>query len=195
MTNEPAPRYSLMLERAIRWAAQFHRNQNRKASDVPYITHPAAVATILQRYGFDDDAMLAAALLHDVVEDTECTLEEIAEAFPEAVTQYVTALSEEKEDATGHKRPWLDRKRDHMAVIANSGWQVRAIVLADKLHNLTSMRYDQLQGEELWSRFSTSREQLLWYHREMVAAAAKDDERLQELVAACQGLIEELETE
>ena len=71
-----------LVERAMRFAAKAHRHHHRKGSDLPYITHPAGAAMLLLKAGIDDDEILAAALLHDVVEDTEHTLEMLAADFP-----------------------------------------------------------------------------------------------------------------
>ncbi len=98
--------FSPLVERALRIAARAHHGQNRKQTDCPYIAHPAAVALILQRAGFDDDAILAAAVLHDVVEDTDYSAEQLAADFPQPVPEYVAALTERKFDAAGEKRPW-----------------------------------------------------------------------------------------
>ena len=86
--------FSPVIERAMRLAVRCHRHQNRKLSDLPYISHPASVALILSQSGFGDEDVLAAALLHDVVEDTDCTLDELSALFPPKVAEYVAALTE-----------------------------------------------------------------------------------------------------
>ena len=184
-----------LVERAMRFAAKAHRHHHRKGSDLPYITHPAGVAMLLLKAGIDDDEILAAALLHDVVEDTEHTLEMLAAVFPPRVVQLVAALTERKHDHDGRKRSWQDRKDEHLRHIAAEPWEARAIVLADKLHNLGSMVVDLEAGEDLWSRFSASPERVLWYHREMIAAAEQNDPRLSKLASECRTLIERFETE
>jgi (p)ppGpp synthase/HD superfamily hydrolase len=163
--------HSPLVEKAFRVAADAHRNQTRKASDLPYFQHPASVALILARAGFDDDELLAAAALHDTIEDTDCTIESLTSEFPEAVVNLVLECSEKKIDATGAKIPWRARKEAHIAVVREASPYARAIVLADKLHNLSSMVYDLELGEELWSRFNASPNDLIWYHHEIVAAA------------------------
>ncbi|MBT4866543.1 MAG: bifunctional (p)ppGpp synthetase/guanosine-3',5'-bis(diphosphate) 3'-pyrophosphohydrolase, partial [Planctomycetaceae bacterium] len=163
MTDQSSPFFSPLVERAMRTAAIWHRNDVRKATDTPYITHPASVAMILIRAGFTDDCLLAAALLHDVVEDTDCTLDELADAFPPAVVEYVAALSEQKLDESGENRSWRIRKEEHVAEVAAAPLAARAIVLADKLHNLTAMCYDIEFDANLWSRFNASPADILWY--------------------------------
>lgn len=186
--------FSPLVERALRVSAVCHREQHRKASDLPYITHPMGVAMILARDGFEDEHILAAALLHDVVEDTSCTLEELAAEFPAEVITYVAALTERKRDTGGQKRSWQDRKTEHLEHIAAAPLPARAIALADKLHNLGAMVYDLETGSELWSRFGAPAERIIWYNHSMIAAAAQNDDRLRGLATACRTMLERLES-
>ncbi len=164
--------YSPLVEKAFRVAADAHRTQTRKASGLPYFQHPASVALVLACCGFEDDELFAAAALHDTVEDTDCTVESLTAEFPEAVVKLVLECSENKFDASGEKIPWRVRKENHIAVVGKASPSARAIVLADKLHNLGSMIFDLERGDELWGRFNASPEDVIWYHREIVAAAA-----------------------
>ncbi len=193
---EPTVRqfFSPLVERAMRVAAEAHRDQSRKASTLPYITHPASVALLLVQAGFDDENLLAAALLHDVVEDTTYSSTQLAAEFPSPVAEYVAALTERKQDSHGRKRTWRERKSEHLELIAQAPWQARAIVLADKLHNLGAMLYDLDSGAALWTRFNASPEQILWYHRSMVEAAGQEDVRLASLVSACKDALEKLQS-
>lgn len=186
--------FSPLVERAMRIAAQAHRHHHRKGSDLPYITHPAQAAMILLRAGIDDDEILAAALLHDVVEDTEHTLEMLAVDFPLKVVQLVAAMTERKHDHDGRKRSWQERKDEHLQHIAAEPWEARAIVLADKLHNLGSMLVDLENGEDIWSRFNASPARVVWYHREMIAAASQSDPKLVGLAAECTAVLDRLAT-
>jgi len=156
------PRLSLDFERALRLAAVAHRDQVRKGSGVPYIEHPLAVAMILDRAGFAEDVVIA-GLLHDVVEDTEVTLDRIRSEFGDRVAETVAACSETKLDGGGEKRPWIDRKRDHLAAIADATEAARAVVLVDKYHNLLSIRLDLDEGRSVWDTFHADRDLMLWY--------------------------------
>lgn len=184
--------FSPLVEKAMRIAAKAHRHHHRKGSDLPYITHPAHAAMILLRAGIDDDEILAAALLHDVVEDTDHSLEMLAADFPPKVVQLVAAMTEQKHDHTGQHRSWQDRKDEHLRHIAAEPWEARAIVLADKLHNLGSMVVDLEAGADIWSRFNAPRDRILWYHRSMVAAAEQGDLRLASLAQECLRMVERL---
>ena len=193
--------YSPLVEKAFRVAADAHRNQTRKASALPYFQHPASVALILVRAGFDDDELLAAAALHDTIEDTGCTVESLTAEFPESVVKLILECSEQKTDASGTKIPWQARKEAHITVVSEASPSARAIILADKLHNLGSMVYDLERGKELWSRFNASPEDLIWYHRKIVAAAMAipDDadpeitNRLKQLSSECRRVLNQLE--
>lgn len=177
----------------MRFAACAHAGQARKGSNIPYLSHPATVAIILERAGFDDD-VLAGALLHDVVEDTNRTIDEIAREFPEAVVEYVRALTEKKKDDSGAKRPWEDRKRDHIEQLRGCSLGARAIELADKLHNLESILDDlDHDGSVVWSRFNSSPERIAWYYRSMLEACDQGEPELQALVNACRNAIDRLE--
>jgi (p)ppGpp synthase/HD superfamily hydrolase len=184
--------FSPLVERAMRVAARCHREQTRKASDLPYLTHPASVAILLTKAGITDDAILAAALLHDVVEDTDCSLEELAAEFPPKVIEFVAALTEVKRDDAGQKRSWQDRKTDHLKHIAAASWEARAITLADKLHNLGTMLFDLESDPGMWSRFNAPPDRLLWYYREMIAAAFQGEPQLTLLAEECSKCVEQL---
>lgn len=185
--------YTPVVERALRLAAAAHHGQTRKSTDTPYFSHPAAVALILAGQGFADEAVLAAALLHDVVEDTAVTAAQLRAEFPPPIPEYVAALSETKVAADGTKRPWLDRKREWVARIVASPVEVRAIALADKLHNLTTIALDLSAGADVWPRFNAPREQVLAFHRTLVDQAGHGDPRLEALADRCRELISRLE--
>lgn len=191
--SEP-PADSHLLERALRLAASAHAGQSRKGSDLPYITHPVAVALILARAGFVDEELLAAALLHDVVEDTPVELADLEQDFSDRVCEYVAAASEQKSDATGRRRAWSDRKADHVRQVAAAPLAARAIVLADKLHNLQSMLFDLQRGTGLWERFNAGPRQIIDYHRQMITAAARDDDVLRPLADLARDLLDRLES-
>lgn len=194
MTLSSRAIHSPLVEKAMRLAATAHRHQHRKGSDVPYIAHPASVALILEQAGFRDENILSAALLHDVVEDTDCTLDEIRRQFPAQVVELVESLTEVKLDSSGTKRSWEDRKRDHLEQLRNSPFGARAIALADKLHNLLSMIYDlELDGPGVWGRFNAVPDRQIWYYREMLNACDQGEQELRPLADACNKALTKLE--
>lgn len=185
--------FSPLIERAMRVAARSHRDQHRKATDLPYLSHPASVAMILLRAGYREDALLAAALLHDVIEDTDYPPDELAAEFPADVVQIVQSLSEHKTDDAGVDRPWKIRKLEHLEEIAGASDAAKAVTLADKLHNLGSMLLDlQSQGEAMWDRFNAPKDEVFWYHEAMIDAAGGNDERIASLQSAALAVLAQL---
>ena len=192
MSELPDTPLSPGLERALRWAATWHQGQVRKGSGVPYVQHPMAVALILDRLGFPEDVVIA-GLLHDVVEDTDATLDEVGAAFGPAVAEVVGHCSEVKLDAAGRKRPWIDRKRDHLEALATATAEAKAVILADKLHNLLSLRFDLEEGRPVWSRFNADRAQVLWYYRATLDRCGTGDPRLERLARECRAALAAVE--
>jgi len=181
------PRSELMtvnLERALRWAAVRHDGQTRRGSNAPYVEHLLAVALILDRMGFGEEVVIA-GLLHDVVEDTNATAEEVEALFGAGVADTVRHCSENKTDSEGRKRPWIDRKRDHLEALADAPADTRAVLLADKLHNLVSIELDLQEGLPIWSQFHAERGQVLWYYRATIDRLRTSDPRLDLLAARC----------
>jgi (p)ppGpp synthase/HD superfamily hydrolase len=178
--NRPRPLLSFDLERALRWAATWHQGQVRKGCGAPYVEHAMGVALILDRAGFAEEVVIA-GLLHDVVEDCAVGFEEIAARFGAAVAETVAHCSEVKTDSSGRKRPWIDRKRDHLAAMAAAPAAARAVLLADKLHNLLSIALDLREGRPIWGAFNAPRDQVLWYFRSALELLGAGDPRLEAL--------------
>ncbi|MBI4095585.1 MAG: bifunctional (p)ppGpp synthetase/guanosine-3',5'-bis(diphosphate) 3'-pyrophosphohydrolase [DPANN group archaeon] len=118
------------LERAEKFAAYKHRNQKRKDGKTPYIAHPIAVAEIIKSAGITDGVSVASALLHDTVEDTDATLEEICREFGPEVAHYVCLLTRVRGD---------DRDAYHERIVYASPKEVQIIKLADVLNNLSTL--------------------------------------------------------
>lgn len=151
-TKVEEPRFAArsdLVAEAYRLAANAHEGQLRKDDGSPYITHPVAVANLLHDAGFGDQ-VIAAALLHDVVEDTEMDPDELSARFGAHVAELVDVLSEDEgiED-------FEERKREHRELVEDSGRDAVAIYVADKLSNLRDMRkiYGE-EGEAIASRFN-----------------------------------------
>ncbi|PRX96047.1 GTP pyrophosphokinase [Allonocardiopsis opalescens] len=126
-----------LIERAYDVAAHFHREQKRKSGD-PYITHPLAVATILAELGMQEPT-LAAALLHDTVEDTEYTLEQLSEDFGEEIAGLVDGVT--KLDKVKYGEATQAETVRKMVVAMSRDIKVLVIKLADRLHNMRTLRY------------------------------------------------------
>jgi (p)ppGpp synthase/HD superfamily hydrolase len=168
--------YSERYEQALRVAATAHRHQNRKAGDLPYITHVVHVSVILLHYGFPTDVAIA-GLLHDVVEDQGYELSQIGDRFGERVAEIVAAVSERKTDAQGAKRPWDVRKREAVAHMRRASLEAVAVKAADALHNARCIALDvRRDGPTAWQRFNRGPGPQLDYYRQVVEVAR---ERLQ----------------
>jgi GTP pyrophosphokinase len=161
--------YGKKLEEALGYAARVHRDQVRKGSSVPYVTHLLAVAAIVGENGGTEEEVIA-ALLHDAPEDRggEARLAEIRERFGDEVADIVAGNTDTFEDP---KPPWRERKEAYVAHVAHAPRSVRLVSAADKLHNARSVLADlRSLGEDLWPRFNGGKEGTLWYYRALVEA-------------------------
>jgi (p)ppGpp synthase/HD superfamily hydrolase len=168
MSRARLPQYSERLDQALGLAAEAFRTHVRKGSGVPYLAHLLAVASSVADHGGDEEQIIA-ALLHDYLEDVDGASRDMLEArFGERVAELVLGLS----DSTTHpKPPWEERKQTYLARLAGESADLKLISAADKLHNATAILRDhRAVGEVVWDRFSASREQTLWYYREVVVA-------------------------
>jgi (p)ppGpp synthase/HD superfamily hydrolase len=134
-TIEAAAAESELIGKALEMAEKAHAGQTRNGSGgMAYIHHPVAVAELLAQHGFDESTV-AAALLHDVVEDSEMSIEDIAAAFGQRVADLVAALTEDKSI-----EPFERRKEAHRRHVAEVGGDSLAIYAADKLSNIRVLR-------------------------------------------------------
>lgn len=163
--------YSERYEDALRLAASAHRDQPRKGTGIPYITHPVHVSLILMRHGFSTDVAIA-GLLHDIVEDQGYDLARIEEQFGPHVAEIVGALSERKTDAQGNKRPWETRKQEGLKHLRRASLEAVAVKAADTLHNARCIALDvRREGPQVWQRFSRDPATSLGYFRQVVQVA------------------------
>ena len=135
MTAPDLPGPVPLLMRAADTAARAHAGQRRKGGDVPYVTHVVGVARLVAEDGWEA-SVVAAALLHDVVEDSATSVAEIEAAFGEEVAALVAALTD-AEDISALPRP--ERKRRQAAHIAGAPASARAIKIADQTSNLRDL--------------------------------------------------------
>ena len=124
-----------MIQQAARFAAKAHEGKMRKGSEIPYIVHPLETAVIVSRMT-EDPELISAALLHDVLEDTEVTFEELSELFGKRVADLVAAESEDK------RKTWKERKQATIERLASASREEKLLCLADKLSNLRSTTAD-----------------------------------------------------
>jgi (p)ppGpp synthase/HD superfamily hydrolase len=155
-----------LLEAALAFAAVAHQGQKRKGSPVPYIVHPVGVMLMLMEAGETDDEVLAAALLHDTVEDTGTTLAELRQKFGDRVAEIVAGCSEPDKRAA-----WEVRKQHTVDYLRTAPRAVQLVAAADKLHNLRSLAADYAElGDRLWQRFKRGPDAMAWYYQAIIAS-------------------------
>jgi GTP pyrophosphokinase len=160
---------SKRFDEALIYAADLHREQKRKATEVPYVAHLLAVASLALEHGASEDEAIA-ALLHDAIEDQggAATREEIRRRFGDAVTAIVDGCTDAE---VVPKPPWRARKEAYVAHVRSAPPSVRLVSSADKLHNARSILADyRLLGDDVWKRFAGGRDGTLWYYRALVDA-------------------------
>ena len=154
------------VDRALAVAARCHAGQTRKDDPTPYIAPPVAVAMIVSDFTEDEDVVVA-ALLHDVLEDVPPSVYSAADMtadFGERVTEMVRGVSEEK-TAGQETPPWRVRKEGYLAQLADDSPECLLISAADKIHNLRSMvaAHGRL-GDEMWGLFNAGPDEKLWFY-------------------------------
>lgn len=153
---------------ALKTASKAHRDQARKGTDIPYISHPVAVAMIINEYTTDENTIVA-GVLHDILEDVKPSIYsemDMRGDFGDKITDIVKDVSEDKV-AGEPEKPWIERKKGYLAHLDNLA-NVEPIIVstADKIHNLTDMldEYERV-GNELWQRFNASKDDELWFYK------------------------------
>lgn len=164
-----------MLDKAIIYAAHAHEGMVRKGNNQPYIFHPLEVLSLVSMM-CDDDEILSAAVLHDTVEDSASTIEDIQQQFNERVARLVGYETEDKRGQVNKSQTWVDRKQeaiDKLKQVDDIG--AKMIALGDKVSNLRSFHLLQLQeGEKLWDYFNMKDPlKHYWYYSEIAKALSE----------------------
>ncbi|MHC4127708.1 MAG: HD domain-containing protein [Planctomycetota bacterium] len=160
---------------AASMAARAHRNQLRKDKRTPYFSHPVRVAlTVAVKFNCTDEKVLAAALLHDVLEDTRVDYDDLLERFGPEIAGIVAALSKD----TRLVEP--ERERRYYDELADAPWRARLIKLADVYDNLSDATGDAIREKVLSAAANTLR-------------IAGDEPALQEAVRIVTDLKQEIE--
>ena len=155
-----------ILDKAIIFAVKAHSGSFRKGTETPYIVHPLEAVAIVATMT-NDSAVMAAAALHDVVEDTEFTIEDIRREFGEHVAELVGAESEDKREDLPAEETWIIRKQETIEHLKQASLEEKMITLGDKLSNIRAMYRDYLAvGDKLWERFNQKdKNEHGWYYR------------------------------
>ena len=166
-TSDPILPDGLLLKRALDAAAVWHADQFRKypGARVPYTSHVAGVVSILALHGLPEDVQAAGAL-HDVIEDTTATYEDLRACFGERVAELVRWVSEEDKSL-----PWEERKQAYLDRFPAKPWEAQAITLADKIDNLRSIVVCALDHGDPWAQFKRGRAAQLQRFDALLSAA------------------------
>lgn len=153
---------NLLKLKAKKFAEKAHEGQYRKNGNIPYITHPIRVAERLEDSGASE-ALVCAAYLHDVVEDTPVEMEEIEIEFGKQVAHLVRSHTEDK------SKSWQERKQHTIDTLKVGNLDVKQLIVADRLDNLLSTEADLKQkGPKVWDMFNANYEKQQWYNQEIV---------------------------
>lgn len=155
-----------VFEQALAFALNAHAGQTRKTGHTPYILHPAEVAAIAATLT-DDPEVLAAAVLHDTVEDTAMTLDDIRKVFGDRVAALVAGDTENQYVGTPREKSWRTRKEQSFHHLRIASHDAKIIWMADKLSNMRSFYSLYLsEGDAMWEHFNQrdKNEQRWYYH-------------------------------
>ena len=164
-----------LMDRAIVFATRAHSGTYRKGTSIPYIVHPIEAAAIVSTMTADPD-MIAAAVLHDVVEDTDATVEEISFFFNERIARLVEAESENKRKDLPPQETWMVRKMETLEFLrTKADREAKILALADKLSNMRAIHRDQnTVGDKLWERFNEKdKSKHGWMYRQVAGALSE----------------------
>jgi len=157
------------IEEAVLFAMEAHRGQLRKSSPIDYFWHPLGVGRLLAEEGCDEE-IVAAGVLHDVLEDTAATADDLRRRFGERVAKVVEGVSESDKSLS-----WEKRKGATLRALRGASEGVRLVIAADKLDNLRSIAADRERiGDSVWTRFNRGKEKQAWYHREISRILGED---------------------
>ena len=151
MANKPMD--TRLLDRAIVFAVKAHAGTDRRGKGFPYIVHPMEALEIVATMTPDQE-LLAAAALHDTVEDTDVTLDQIRAEFGDRIASLVAAESDDVVEGVSEQDSWRARKQAAIDRLARASREAKMVALGDKLSNMRAIARDYAtQGDKLWSLF------------------------------------------
>jgi Guanosine polyphosphate pyrophosphohydrolases/synthetases len=151
MANKPLD--TNLLDRAIVFAVRAHAGTERRGKGFPYIVHPMEAMEIVATMTADQE-LLAAAALHDTVEDTNVTVEELRAEFGDRIAGLVAAESDAFVEGVSEEDSWHSRKQAAIDRLARAPHDAKMVALGDKLSNMRAIARDYaVQGDALWSIF------------------------------------------
>lgn len=163
MSAEKQNQKTNLVRKAASIAAFAHKDQKRKTDNTPYIFHPMAVAQKLACNGISSEKIVAAALVHDVLKDTDYPADKIKDELGEEVLEIVEALAEDK------SLPCHEREKNFIEKIKSGPEAAKLISLADNIHNLECfLEAYKRQGSEVWEKFGRSKNDKIRFEEEML---------------------------
>jgi myo-inositol-1(or 4)-monophosphatase len=163
-----------LLDRAIIFAVHAHHNTERRGKGFPYIVHPMEAVEIVASITPDQE-LLAAAALHDTIEDTDVTVEQLREAFGDRIANLVHAESDQFTEGVSEEDSWHDRKQAAIDRLAAASHDAKIVAMGDKLSNMRAIWRDyQTKGDELWKIFHVKDKQSHeWHYRGLAASLSE----------------------
>ena len=165
---------SELLDRAIVFAVKAHHNTERRGKGFPYIVHPLESVEIVATITPDQE-LLAAAALHDTIEDTEVTVEDIRMEFGDRIANIVHAESDLETEGVSEEDSWHARKQAAIARLAAAPYEAKIVAMGDKLSNMRAIWRDyQQKGDELWKIFHVKdKASHEWHYRGLAASLSE----------------------
>ncbi|MBQ7900232.1 MAG: HD domain-containing protein [Bacteroidales bacterium] len=164
MANKPLD--TRLLDRAIVFAVRAHAGTERRGKGFPYIVHPMEAVEIVATMTSDQE-LLAAAVLHDTVEDTDTTVEQIRTEFGDRIASLVASESDTMPEGVSEEDSWHARKQAAIDRLARASHDAKVVALGDKLSNMRAIARDYAQqGDALWNLFHVKdRKEHEWHYR------------------------------
>ncbi len=164
-----------LLDRAVIFAVKAHANTERRGKGFPYIVHPMEAVEIVATMTPDQE-MLAAAILHDTVEDTDVTAEEIRREFGDRIADMVVSESDVFTPGVSEEESWRSRKQAAIDRLGRASRDSKMVALGDKLSNMRAIARDYKEkGDALWSIFHApgGKSDHEWHYRGLAGAMAE----------------------
>ena len=163
-----------LLDRAIVFAVKAHHNTERRGKGFPYIVHPMEAVEIVSTITSDQE-LLAAAALHDTIEDTDVTVEDIRREFGDRIADLVHAESDRFTEGVSEEDSWHERKQAAIERLAAAPHDAKIVAMGDKLSNMRAIWRDyQSKGDELWKIFHvTDKASHEWHYRGLAVSLSE----------------------
>ena len=163
-----------LLDRAIVFAVKAHHNTERRGKGFPYIVHPMEAVEIVATITSDQE-LLAAAALHDTIEDTDVTVEDIRREFGDRIAALVHAESDQFPEGVSEEDSWHDRKQAAIDRLAAASHDAKIVAMGDKLSNMRAIARDYaMKGDELWKIFhAKNKADHEWHYRGLAASLSE----------------------